>query len=70
MEVEKMKKLVRPYHDRKLAGVLGGISSYFNVDSTIIRLIFIALLVFTGIMPLALIYLIAVFVMPNEGMKP
>jgi phage shock protein C len=70
MEVEKMKKLVRPYHDRKLAGVLGGIASYFNIDSTIVRLIFIALLIFTAIMPLALIYFIAIFVMPNEGFEP
>jgi phage shock protein C len=65
-----MKKLVRPYHDRKLAGVLGGVAPYFNIDSTIVRLTFIALLIFTGIMPFALIYLMAVFVMPNEGMEP
>ncbi|GAB3057067.1 PspC domain-containing protein [Virgibacillus ainsalahensis] len=60
-----MKKLYRSESDRKLAGVLGGLGAYFNVDSTILRLAFIVLL-FLSVFTFALIYLAAVFIIPNE----
>ncbi|WP_044741462.1 MULTISPECIES: PspC domain-containing protein [unclassified Anoxybacillus] len=63
------KKLVRSYHDRKIAGVLGGLAAYFRIDSTLIRLIFVILLLSTGIMPFVLFYVIAALVMPQEGME-
>lgn len=37
-----MKRLYRDRFDKKLAGVSGGLGQYFQVDSSIIRLIFIA----------------------------
>ena len=36
------KKLYRSSKDVKLAGVCGGLAEYFNVDVTIIRLLWIA----------------------------
>jgi len=44
----KNKKLYRSVTDRQIAGVCGGIAEYFEVDSTIIRLIFV-LLLFCGV---------------------
>lgn len=35
------KKLTRSRNDRWLAGVCGGIAEYFDVDSTLIRVLFI-----------------------------
>ena len=35
------KKLQRSKYDRWLAGVCGGIAEYFNVDGTLIRVLFI-----------------------------
>ncbi|MBE3570064.1 MAG: PspC domain-containing protein [Bacillales bacterium] len=61
-----MKKLFRSRVDRKLAGVLGGIAQMLGVDSTIIRVLFIILLFPTGFFPLAITYLLLMFVMPNE----
>jgi phage shock protein C len=61
-----MKKLVRPLHDRKFAGVLSGIAKYVQMDATVVRLIFIGLLLITGVMPFALLYVLAIFVIPNE----
>ncbi|WP_163970523.1 PspC domain-containing protein [Oceanobacillus halotolerans] len=61
-----MKRLYRSEKDRILAGVLGGISEYFKIDPTLIRLLFVAIVLFTG-GTLLLIYLIAIFVIPNEG---
>lgn len=37
-----MKRLYRSETDRKLCGVCGGIAEYFNIDSTVVRLIMIA----------------------------
>lgn len=58
------KKLYRSTSDKKLCGVCGGIAQYFNVDSTIVRLIAVVLFIFCGIGLLA--YLLAALVMPKE----
>lgn len=33
------KKLYKSADDRKICGVCGGIAEYFNVDSTLVRLL-------------------------------
>ena len=58
------KKLYRSRTDKKVAGVCGGVAAYFNIDSTIVRLVFVLLVVFAGTGLLA--YLIAALVMPEE----
>ena len=47
MEVYMNNKLYRSIHDRKIAGVCGGIGEYFNIDPTIIRLLW-AIFTFAG----------------------
>ncbi|MCQ2300562.1 MAG: PspC domain-containing protein [Bacteroidales bacterium] len=42
------KRLTRSIHDRRIAGVCGGLGQYLNVDPTVIRIIFLALLVCGG----------------------
>ena len=37
------KKLQLSATDKKIAGVCGGLAEYFNIDSLIVRIIFIAL---------------------------
>ena len=37
------KKLQLSATDKKIAGVCGGIAEYFNIDSLIVRIVFIAL---------------------------
>ena len=41
--MSKIKKLYRSGKDRILGGVCGGIGEYLEVDSTVVRLIWIAL---------------------------
>ncbi|MFI8575882.1 MULTISPECIES: PspC domain-containing protein [Rossellomorea] len=60
------KQLARSRSDRKLAGVLGGLSRYVGIDATILRVIFIILLIPTGFFPLAIVYGLLGFVLPNE----
>ena len=57
------KKLFKSQTDRKLCGVCGGIAEYFEIDSTIVRLILIAFTILGGSGVLA--YIIAALVMPN-----
>lgn len=38
------KKLFRSRKDRKIAGVCGGLAEYFNLDPTLMRIIFLVAL--------------------------
>ena len=38
------RKLVRTRNDAKIAGVCGGLAQYLDIDSTIVRIIFLVLL--------------------------
>ena len=60
-------KLLRSRSDRALAGVCGGIAKYCDCDSTIIRVITIALAIFGG--SAILIYIIMWIVIPNENLQ-
>ena len=42
------RKLYRSKTNRKLAGVCGGLAQYFNIDATLIRVLFIVLAVLGG----------------------
>ncbi|HUT85984.1 MAG TPA: PspC domain-containing protein [Elusimicrobiales bacterium] len=60
------KKLYRSREDRILFGILGGLGKYFNIDSVLLRVIFVVLLVLTGFVPFGLTYLIVYFIVPLE----
>ena len=60
-----MKKLYRSLDERTVSGLLGGIADYFNVDPTLVRVVFIFLLLVTGIIPGIIAYIIAVLITPN-----
>jgi phage shock protein C len=59
-------KLARSRSDRKVAGVLGGLSHTIGISATILRVIFIVALIPTGFFPLAVVYALLTFVLPNE----
>lgn len=46
--MENYKRLTRSIRDRKIAGVCGGLARYLNVDPTVIRIIFLFLLLICG----------------------
>lgn len=58
------KKLYRIREGKQMAGVCGGIAEYFNIDPTIVRLIWalIALCAGTGV----LLYIVCAFVIPEK----
>ena len=50
--------------NKTLAGVCGGIAEYFDVDPTLVRVIYAALTIFTSGFPGLLLYLIMLLIMP------
>ena len=42
------RKLYRSRTNRRLAGVCGGLAEYFNLDATLIRVLFVVLAVLGG----------------------
>jgi phage shock protein C len=63
------KKLFRSQARKMLGGVCGGLGAYFEIDVTLIRLVFVALSLVTAIIPMVIFYLIAWIIIPVEEPK-
>ncbi len=61
----QVKRLVRPIKGRKVAGVCLGIANYLNVDPTLIRILWIFLLI-PGGLPGIIPYILCWVIMPEE----
>lgn len=59
-----MKKLYRSETDKFLAGVIGGLGEFSSIDSTILRLGFLSVVVFTGFVPGIIFYIFAAVIVP------
>ena len=46
--MEEPRKLYRSQSQRMIAGVCGGLADYFNIDATLVRVLFLLLAVFGG----------------------
>lgn len=60
------KRLYLSATDYKIAGVCGGIAEYFNVDSVLVRIIYILIDIATGVVPGIIAYLLAWAIMPRR----
>jgi len=61
------RRLTRSTIDRKIAGVCGGLAEYFNVDATLVRVIWAILTIVPGCIVLGILaYLVAWFIMPDS----
>ena len=58
------KRLYRVKNGQQIAGVCGGIAEYFNVDPTIVRLLWVLFSACGGSGVLA--YIVCVFVIPEK----
>ena len=64
--MDEPKRLYRTEHGAAmLCGVCGGIAEYFNIDPSIVRLVWVALVIMggTGI----LLYIIAAIILPRKS---
>jgi len=61
---EPIKKFYRSRTDRVIWGVCGGLGEYFNVDSTLIRILFIILTLGSGVG--VILYIVLALMVPNN----
>lgn len=59
------KRLYRSTQDRILGGVCAGLAEYFNVDATIMRLLYLAITLITGGI-CVILYIILWVIMPEK----
>ncbi len=59
-----LKKLYRSQTDKMIAGACGGLAEYFEIDSTLLRLVWALIVVFTGFAPGVVVYIVAALIMP------
>ena len=60
------QKVYRSQEDKIIGGVCGGLGEYFEIDSTILRLGWVAITIFSGIVPGVLIYIVALLIIPRK----
>jgi phage shock protein C len=63
--MEEQRKLYRSQTQRMLAGVCGGLAEYFNIDATVMRVLFLILAVFGG--SGLVLYLVMWIVVPDAS---
>jgi phage shock protein C len=62
------RRLTRPMHEKRIAGVCAGFARYMDVDVTLMRIIWLLVAIFTGVGFIA--YLIAWVAMPRDCTTP
>ena len=60
-------KLYKSVKDRKITGVCGGLAEYFDIDSSIVRIVWLVLVLFAGTGLLA--YIICAIVLDDNTNK-
>ena len=60
------KKLVRPRAHRCIAGVCAGLGPYLDLDVTLVRLVWVLIVIFSGIFPGVLVYALAWIIVPED----
>ena len=63
------KVLYRSTTDVKICGLVAGLAKYLDVDAGFLRLIALAVIILTGILPGTLAYLIGSAIIPAEPAK-
>ncbi|MFN3586647.1 MAG: PspC domain-containing protein [Moraxellaceae bacterium] len=60
------QKLQRSRQNKMLAGVMGGIAKRYDMDATVVRIIFVLVSLFSAAFPGILVYLILWVLIPQE----
>ncbi|MBX4181497.1 PspC domain-containing protein [Candidatus Parcubacteria bacterium] len=59
------KKLYRSRDNKVFAGICGGLGEYFNIDPTVLRLFWLLMVIFSGLVPGLVAYILAILVVPK-----
>ena len=60
------KKLYRSKRNKIIAGVCGGLAEYTNIDPTVMRVLFVIITVFTGILLGIIAYVALAIIIPAK----
>lgn len=60
------KQLTRLSNDKIIFEICSGLAQYLGWDKTVVRILMVLLLVFTGFFPITLVYIVAYFIMPVD----
>ncbi len=69
MSTPLVEKRLRKSRDRKLCGVCGGLAEYFNLDPTVVRVVWAVATLFTAFAG-GVLYLILALILPEPGDIP
>ena len=64
--MENIKKLYRSDKDKTAGGILGGLGEYFEIDSTLLRIVFLFFVLITGVFPGVFLYILALLIVPKK----
>jgi phage shock protein C len=66
VEAGSPERLYRSRDNRVVAGVLGGVGEYLNVDPVAVRAVYVVLAALSGFFPPLVAYLILFFIIPEK----
>ncbi|MBO4754580.1 MAG: PspC domain-containing protein [Bacteroidales bacterium] len=64
-----MTKRLTKSIDKKVCGVCGGLAEYFDLDPTLVRVVYFALTFLTSWFPGIIMYFLLVLAMPKHELK-
>jgi len=64
--MDKNQKLYRSVENRMLGGVCAGIGTYFGIDATLVRVIYVLASLVTGGFLGLILYIVCLFIVPND----
>jgi len=62
----EIKRLYRSDENKVFAGVCGGLGEYFNIDPVLLRLFWLLVVIFSGVVPGLVAYIFAIFIIPKK----
>ncbi|MEK7646703.1 MAG: PspC domain-containing protein [Patescibacteria group bacterium] len=60
------KKLYRSKTNRMISGICGGIGEYFQIDAVLVRVVWVLVVLCSGIVPGVIAYIIFAYIIPEE----
>ncbi|HET7583916.1 MAG TPA: PspC domain-containing protein [Gemmatimonadaceae bacterium] len=59
-------RLRRSRDDRMIAGVVGGLAKFFDIDPTLMRIVYVAVSLLSAAFPGILVYVVLWIIIPEE----
>lgn len=60
------KRLYKSKTNKSIGGVIGGVGDYFDIDPVLLRVVWILIVIFTGVFPGLIAYILAVIIVPER----